>query len=266
MKILQSKDQIIENSRAGENYFKLVLDSAGVSRLARPGQFVMVKVAAGQEILLRRPLGIHGIKGNRLSLLYEVVGKGTEILSAKKPGERVDIVGPLGHGFDFRAGKVQPRPVLAAGGMGVAPLLFLGEKLKVKHPLVLIGARNKKGVLCVKEFKRLGCEVRIATDDGSLGFKGTVSDLLENLIAGRRNQELEIYACGPKAMLRAAALIADKHAVPLQVSLEAHLACGIGACLGCVINTRSGYQRVCKEGPVFDAQEIIWEPVKKNAN
>jgi dihydroorotate dehydrogenase electron transfer subunit len=168
--------------------------------------------------------------------------------------------------------------------MGVAPLVFLAASLRalkgrsnlkngiasapprndslVSVPvLVLIGAKTKAQVLCAKEFKQLGCEVKIATDDGSAGFKGKVTDLLsEVLLKNLRTQELKnsIYACGPQPMLKAIAEIARENKSDSQLSLEEHMACGIGACLGCVVSTRSGYKRVCKDGPVFSGEELIW--------
>lgn len=263
MKISQSRNIIITHRHISEKYFELIIEAADISRAAKPGQFVMLKITEGSEPLLRRPLGVHSVKGKQLSLLYEVVGKGTEALSVRKAGEYLDIIGPLGNGFNLNPKGTKQRPVVVAGGMGVAPLLFLGEELKTQKPLVLIGAKNIRSILCEKEFKNLGCEVKVATDDGSKGFKGTASALLKNLLTGElEGKRIAIYSCGPKAMLKEISVIADKHKIPAQISLEAHLACGIGACLGCVINTKSGYKRVCKEGPVFTGQEITWDLVK----
>ena len=180
-----------------------------------------------------------------------------------------------------------------AGGMGVAPLLFLAEKLaySVEHiadsknksilcakryplnAIVLIGAKTKGQILCEKEFKELGCEMKVSTDDGSQGFKGKATELLDNILASRfrlhasgskkhvacsLQHAAQIYACGPRSMLKEISRVSKKYNIPAQVSLEEHMACGIGACLGCVVNTKEGFKRVCKEGPVFNADEICW--------
>jgi dihydroorotate dehydrogenase electron transfer subunit len=148
--------------------------------------------------------------------------------------------------------------------MGVAPLVFLADKLRAlttsgqRPATILIGAKNKNQILCEREFKKLGCEVKIATDDGSRGFHGKVTDLLKHLPSTIDHRPSTIYACGPAPMLKAVAVLAKQYRIPAQVSLEAHMACGIGACLGCVVETIEGYKRVCQEGPVFPAQEVVW--------
>jgi dihydroorotate dehydrogenase electron transfer subunit len=151
--------------------------------------------------------------------------------------------------------------------MGVAPLIFLAEKLterktqNSKHKtLVLIGAKTKKQILCEKEFKELGCDVKIATDDGSMGFQGKVTALLKKVLPGTRYlvPGTTIYACGPKPMLKEISRFSQRYDIPAQLSLDEHMACGIGVCLGCVVKTKAGFQRVCKDGPVFKAEEIIW--------
>jgi len=255
---------------------------------------VNIKVSDGIEPLLRRPLSIHKIghqgftrlpshqsKAKRqIVMLYEAVGKGTEILSQRKPGEFLDVIGPLGNGFniDRRPLTIDYRPILIAGGMGTAPLVFLAEEIKksqshkvTKSPiLVLLGAKIKDSILCEEEFKNIGCEVKIATDDGSRGFKGYVSDLLIRELSAFSSQPSAIYACGPKLLLKEVSRISQEHHIPAQLSLESHMACGIGACMGCVIKQKAEgrkrkaddafeYQRVCKEGPVFEANQILWE-------
>ena len=249
------KVKILKNKQVAQHAYKINLSSFELARNAKPGQFVMARVVDGYQPLLRRPFGIHSVKGSSVGILYELAGIGTRFLSQKQPGDYLDIIGPLGNGFDWRASApARQRPVLIAGGMGVAPLVFLAEKLKTK-PLVLLGAKTKTHILCEKEFKALGCEVRVATDDGSKGRKGLVTDITPEVMSG---SEYVIYACGPKAMLKAVAEFAKNNRITAQVSLEEHMACGIGACLGCVCKTKNGYQRACKEGPVFDAGEITW--------
>jgi len=299
--MLQIKAKVIKNIEVTENYYKIALSSSRIAQAAKPGQFLQVRVADNYEPLLRRPFSIHRLgyqpqaakpgKPNTIEILYEVVGKGTQILSQKKRGEYLDIIGPLGNGFNLEPCALDHVPILVAGGMGVAPLIFLADKLAQgrRHKaqakrLVLIGAKTKNHILCEKEFQRLGCKVKIATDDGSKGFKGKVSDLLRKiLVAGHRAQgtglkikrlapcvlyhEPVLYACGPRPMLKEISRISKEYKIPAQVSLEEHMACGIGACLGCVVKAQGTgfraqgkveHKRVCKEGPVFDSQEVIW--------
>lgn len=263
----QTKAKLIKNIAVAPEYCKMLLYCPQLAKKALPGQFIEVKVSDSYELLLRRPFSVHRVKGDSIEILFEIVGKGTEILSKRKTGDYLDIIGPLGNGFDYSLpAPHSPFSVLVAGGMGVAPLVYLAEKIFGVHksrvtskPLVLIGARNKKHILCEQEFKKLGCEVKIATDDGSSGFKGYVTDLLRRILLTAHSSQLTtVYACGPKPMLKEVAAISKKYNIPAQVSLEAHMACGIGACLGCVVNTIDGYRRVCKEGPVFNSKEIIW--------
>ena len=247
----QAGVKITSNEQVAAHAYRMTLAAPGIAKTARPGQFIMVKTADGCQPLLRRPFGVHNVKGPGVDILYEIIGEGTKLLSQKKPGERLDIIGPLGNGFDI--GRRTSDIILVAGGIGVAPLVFLAEKLKKQKTLVSLGAKTKSRILCEKEFKALGCEVKIATDDGSKGHKGFVTDLIADV---RRPQF--IFACGPKPMLKAVAAIARQHNISAQASLEEHMACGIGACLGCVAETKSGMRRVCKDGPVFDAKEIVW--------
>jgi len=258
MKATQIKAKIISNQRWRGNYWHLEFDSSLIARAALPGQFVNIRVSDTLEPLLRRPISIHGVKAPKIKIIYEVLGKGTQILANRKPGEFLDILGPLGNGFNYsRPAKSTPaKNILIAGGMGVAPLVFLAEKLKLGKPLVLIGARTRQQILCLQEFKALGCTVKLATDDGSLGFKGRVTDLLSLLL--EQTKPLGLFSCGPHPMLKTVAQIAREHKIPTQLSLEEHMACGIGACLGCVVSTKAGYKSVCKDGPVFSSEELIW--------
>jgi dihydroorotate dehydrogenase electron transfer subunit len=258
-RVFQAKAKIVYSKRIKDSYFKSIFSSPRIALGALPGQFVNIKVSECRELLLRRPFSIHRVNGPNIEILYEVLGKGTQILAQKKPGEYLDIIGPLGNGFDALCAKRSTLSILVAGGMGVAPLVFLAERMISHKFSVLIGAKTKKQILCEKEFQKLGCDVKIATDDGSEGFKGKVTELLKNLLSTIDYRLSTIYACGPRPMLKEIANISQKYNIPAQISLEEHMACGIGACLGCVVNTKNGYQRVCKEGPVFAADEILWE-------
>lgn len=260
--MFQIKAKLLYNERVGANYLHCAFYAPAIAQKAQPGQFVNIKVAQAAEPLLRRPFSIHRINGSRIELLYEVIGKGTEILSQKIAGEYLDIIGPLGNGFDYQA-SISHRylPILVAGGIGVAPLLFLAKKLityNLKLITVLIGAKTKSHILCEKEFKQLGCAVKVSTDDGSKGFKGKVTDLLNKELSAVGCRLSALYACGPKPMLKEISSISKECNLPAQLSLETHMACGFGACLGCAVNTIEGYKRVCKDGPVFGAEQIYW--------
>jgi len=255
MRKFQATVKLISNRSAGRDCFRLAFTHKPLARSAVPGQFIMVDVPGAGTRILRRPFGVHRVSGDTVEILYEIVGKFTAELSRKQPGEEVGIIGPLGNGFDL-SGLGRRRPVLVAGGMGVAPLRFLAEKMVKLRPLVLIGGRSKEHARCAAEFGRLGCAPRIATDDGSRGYHGFVTRLLEQLLD--KEKDCIIFACGPRPMLKEVCGISRARGVPAQVSLEEHMACGIGACLGCVVNTISGYKRVCHDGPVFSAGEIIW--------
>ena len=258
----QIKAKITSNKRFKDNYWHLEFESGVIAGGALPGQFVNIKVGDDVEPLLRRPLSIHWIEGSRVRFFYEAVGIGTQILSGRRPGELLDVIGPLGNGFSVpgKAKGTGPKlPIVVAGGMGGAPLLFLAKKIRSSKPLVLIGARTKSKVLCAQEFKALGNAVKIATDDGSAGFKGRVTELLSQVLREAKTEGgFSLYACGPRPMLKAVSKIACDNNIDSQLSLEEHMACGIGACLGCVVATKSGYKRVCKDGPVFSGKELTW--------
>jgi len=254
---------VIFNTEVKSGYFLMEIKAPAIARQAKPGQFLTIRCGDATSPLLRRPFGFHRINDSGFQVLYEVVGKGTRLLSELKPGNKVDTLGPLGNGFTI---PDKPKDIIiVAGGIGVAPLVALAEKavdsprsIAHRKPLVLLGARAKNGILCEREFKKLGCEVKVSTDDGSQGHKGRVTDLLEDFLSTIDYRLSTIYACGPKAMLKEVAAIARKRKVKAYASLEERIACGVGACLGCAIETRSGYKLVCKDGPVFKLDEIIW--------
>lgn len=276
----QADAQIISNLKIAKNYYLLSLEVSAGFKDAQPGQFVHIKIDDSYEPLLRRPFSIHRLtflksksKFN-LDILYELKGRGTRLLAEKKAGECLNILGPLGKGFEYRIQCAKDEThIVIAGGAGVAPLFFLAHKISQAHKgkedrdVVLIGAATAGKILCEKEFKELGCGVNIATEDGSQGFKGNVAELFEKkILSGReissraetKNKIVNVYACGPQAMLTALAKICLIKKLPLQVSLEEFMGCGIGACLGCAIETKTGYKRVCHDGPVFCAQDIVW--------
>ncbi len=220
----------------------------------------MLRVAPGIDPLLRRPFSIHRmLEGGEFEVLFRVVGRGTRILANVHVGDRVDALGPLGRGFRVEGN----RPLIVGGGIGVAPLLFLAESFLEAgiRPKLLVGARTERDLLCQDDFSCLALPFAVATEDGSAGSPGQVTRLLAREIA-EGTEGMTVYACGPLPMLKAVSRLCGEHGIPCQVSMEAHMACGIGACLGCVVPAPGGgYVRVCREGPVFQASEIDWMQV-----
>ena len=255
----QIKSHIIEHEEVAPHTRLLVLGAPKLAQSAQPGQFVHVLCGSSYDPLLRRPLGVHAAdpKTGHVSLLYEIVGRGTSLLAEKCKGEILDVLGPLGNGFALPKSKERP-VLLIAGGIGIAPIYFLAQR--IKNAAIIIGARTKDMLLYTDQF----ADVRTATDDGSAGYHGFVTGPLQEYIKGmdKSNPPL-VYACGPMPMLKAVAGITKAHGLKCQISTEAKMACGVGACMSCVIKVKSGdsyeYVRACKEGPVFDAYEVIWE-------
>lgn len=252
--MIQEESNIVDHKPISPRFFKLTLHSKHIAGHAQPGQFVDIRVINGTIPLLRKPFSLHRIDPAKqtIEILYEVVGEGTKLLSQKRSGETLNVLGPLGNGFRIETTK---SAILVGGGMGVAPLMCLAETLGKKVSHMLIGARTKTSVICENEFKHAVAQTIVSTDDGTAGKKGLVSDLLLEVL---EDSGAEIFACGPYAMLKAAAEIASKKKVNCQVSMEAFMACGIGACKGCAIKTKNGYKMACSDGPVFDAKEIAW--------
>jgi dihydroorotate dehydrogenase electron transfer subunit len=259
------------NTRLSEDYSVLALDAPEIAGLARPGQFVMVKPARGTDPLLRRPFSIFEIlrdsagHATGLSILNKRIGVGTRLLYDAEPGTRVACLGPLGKPFE----PVDPprEAWMVAGGVGLAPFLTLAESLQEKRtPATLFyGARRAQDLYYIDIFERLGVTVVTATEDGSRGVKGLITQPLNDALAGvRPGANVKLYVCGPTPMMRAVATIADFHGQPCDVSLEQVMGCGLGGCYSCVVLTRQvgappHFVRSCLEGPVFDSERIVWE-------
>ena len=250
--------KVVENISLHQGYCLLKLTSDKSLPEMIPGQFVQVRIDDTQQTFLRRPLSIHFVdkKLNQLWLLVQLVGEGTRRISRYCSGETMSVMLPLGNGFAIPQMPVNTQLLLIGGGVGYAPLLFLGETLKSSgyQPAFLLGARTKDDLMQLDEFKKNGM-VYVTTEDGSMGEKGFVTDhpiLLEQQID-------RIYTCGPKPMMVTVAKFAKTHCIPCEVSLENAMACGIGACLCCVENTVKGNVCVCTEGPVFDINQLTWQ-------
>ncbi len=259
MKIINKKYRVLENKKIASNRFMMKLAVCkSFLKICKPGQFIHIKVSDSLDPFLRRPISIHKVNASSIDIIYDVKGKGTTILSSKKKNSFLDIVGPLGNGFNLNNNKNKIPKILIAGGMGAAPLVFLAQRFKKPKGLVLIGARTKKEVVCKHEFKKIGCSVKIATDDGTEGIKGSVVELFKRVITSVENKaKVEIFACGPEVMLKSLKNILKANRLDAQVSLENFMGCGIGVCLGCAVKTESGYKRVCKDGPVFKLSEVF---------
>ncbi|MCM1377152.1 MAG: dihydroorotate dehydrogenase electron transfer subunit [Clostridium sp.] len=249
---------IKENKQIGRKTWRMQLQG-DVSHINTPGQFVNISVPGK---FLRRPISIAdwNMADDSLLLLYDVVGAGTEIMSEMKSGERLDVLCPLGNGFDTSVEL--HRPILLGGGIGCAPMLGLARELKEKgkEPTVALGFNTRADVILREELEALGIAFHVATADGSEGVQGFVTDLYQELSEKREPiGELPFdyfYACGPNPMLKA---VCQKLDIPGEVSLDERMGCGFGACMGCTIKTVDGPKRTCKEGPVFKTEKLIWE-------
>jgi len=217
----------------------------------------MLRLSRGYDPLLRRPFSLHTRQGEGFSLLYRIVGRGTGLMSTLRPGDRLDVLGPLGTGF--RLPDQAKTAVLVGGGVGVAPLPFLAEALAARGCRIVsfIGGAAAGDILACNELERFG-PVQVATEDGSLGRRGLVTEILAAELSAF-TPPVQLFACGPREMLAEVASFAARHGFPCQVSLDEVLACGMGACQGCVVETVAGWRRVCCDGPVFEAQEVIWK-------
>ncbi|PYS95084.1 MAG: hypothetical protein DMF50_10185 [Acidobacteria bacterium] len=267
--------RIVRHDAINPDHFLLTLECPSIARASRPGQFVMLQVREGRDPLLRRPMSVFRVPSGRrrIQILYKVVGSGTRFLSRQPPGAALRTLGPLGNGFRLprgapRAAASPPRPVLVAGGIGIAIFPFLLEALPPRgpRPVLLFGARTARDLVALDAFRGRGALVRLATEDGSRGARGFVTRLLEPLLQAPRASAAagrpELYVCGPTPMMRAVGALAVEAGVPCQLALESQMPCGIGVCLGCVVRCRDAdpgglpFGRVCTEGPVFEAARV----------
>ena len=250
MKYDVQKFQLISNDEIADGIFDMRVKNEELAPLAKCGQFAHVYVPSKT---LRRPISVCDSENGVLRLVYQVKGEGTRLMSEMKSGTDVDILAPLGNGFKIEKGK---RYCLIGGGIGVPPMLYTAKQ--TENPLVITGFRNKSLVILQDDFKKAGAELVLATDDGSAGVHGFVTDILKDKI----NEFDEVCACGPTPMLKAVAAVCKENSKPCQISLEERMACGIGACLVCAVKlSKNGEEimhHVCKNGPVFNAEEVVF--------
>jgi dihydroorotate dehydrogenase electron transfer subunit len=260
---------VVENRELTTGNFLLTLKVPRGFTRPQPGQFVHLRVSPESEPLLRRPYSLEGFveRGGirAVRIYYSVVGRGSKALSSQPKGQKLDLIGPLGIGFSPRPRRM---PILVAGGRGVAPLLFLGRKLREKkRPFIfLFGARSSRELYGVRDVR--GGRLHIATDDGSVGYRGSVLTLVKREweTGGHTPLSAEIFTCGPHGLLHEVAAFADAHGIRCEASLEGPMACAVGACRGCPVPLHPGaagngdrYPAMCVEGPVMDATVVDWE-------
>ena len=256
MSILKETATVVSQKEISKDIYDMTIAFPAGAKEAKPGQFLAIYCKGGQR-LLPRPISICGIdsQAGTLRIVYRIQGAGTKEISTWKAGDQFEIMGPLGNGFTPK----KNRAILIGGGIGVPPMLELAKQMDGEKTMIM-GYRDKDNMFLKEEFEKLG-EVKIATDDGSYGVHGTVVDAIrEYEVSGDT-----IYACGPMPMLKALAAYAQEHNMEAQISLEERMACGIGACLGCITKSKSkdhhtnvNNKRICKEGPVFDAKEVVF--------
>jgi len=289
---------LLKNRALAPQLYEMELLAPQMASVSKPGQFVMVRIGENQDPLLRRPFGLAGIdpESGRIRLVYQVVGRGTDQMSHWRTGRTVDVLGPLGNGFTWT--EDPGRVILAGGGLGIAPLLPLAQALRSagKEVTVFLGSRTESLLFGIPEFSELGCELQLATEDGSQGFKGFLSTPLEHFLcaqaldavflkakeaseAGTGHAHVhthamlregmketgfhQLYACGPSPFLKVIGNLSSRYGLPAQLSFEERMACGVGACMGCAIQIKNPdgslkTSRVCSDGPVFTGEEVHW--------
>jgi dihydroorotate dehydrogenase electron transfer subunit len=281
------KSRVVNNTPINQDCFCISIEAAPIAAEAKAGQFVNIRVSPSQDNLFRRPFSVfrtwadNEISG--IDVVYQVVGRGTELLSRLRSGDEVDVLGPLGHGFEIFQGK--KAHILLAGGVGAAGLFLLAQELSKAFEktggdlYLLLGARTSTALIMEKEFSSLGCKVQTCTEDGTCGFRGTVIDLLKEYVGRHGASDCAIYACGPEAMYLPLAAYCRESRIPTQIMMERHMMCGLGACITCVCKVSKngiskhrdiklthtqfvsdddvGHALVCSDGPVFYLDEVV---------
>jgi dihydroorotate dehydrogenase electron transfer subunit len=288
--MLQMKSDLILNEQLTEDCWRMVLEASQIASEIKPGQFIMLKITETIDPLFRRPFSVFRrvmLDQNSLGIevVYKVVGRGTQYMTHLKQGDGLDIIGPLGHGFEWH--RDRKTHILVGGGTGSASLFMLGEEISKAAKedglelFIFLGAETEKSLILEREFKKLNGKVVVSTDDGTYGYHGLVTEVLKDAInEGKIPSDCAIYASGPEPMLKALAPICQQYRIPAQISMERHMMCGIGGCFVCVCKVDKnqvlkyrdlksshiqfspeqwGYALVCKDGPVFYIDEVIFD-------
>ncbi len=254
---IQNKYKVLANEKLSPRYWRMAFDAPDVIARVKPGQFVHIRTdEQGLQPFFRRPFSVYRAR-KHVEIFYDVAGPGTKLLSLKKKGDTLDVLGPLGTPFKMPP-EATKQVILIAGGVGIAPMLILSDVLKKKECdlVLLFGGRDRGHVYPMREFKDNGVKVYIATDDGSVGAKGRVSVLFDKI--DKNPGRTFIYTCGPNPMMKAVQAFAVRHSIKAQAACEAIMACGLGACLGCSIETKNGFKTVCYDGPAFNLDEVVF--------
>lgn len=255
------KFRIVGHEEIGAGYRYLSFEAPEMAAETEPGQFVHVRVPGLESTALRRPFSVFDADDGIVTVLYKTVGRGTALLNGARPGDMLEVMGPLGHGFPAKCGGVA---LLVGGGFGVAPLHFLAKRLIASGAAdavkLFVGGRTASDLLAIDRFEKLGVEVSVTTNDGSAGVKGfAVVPLDEELRRLReKGAAFELFTCGPDGLLKAVSDRAVSLGVPGWISMDRHMVCGVGACYACIQRTVRGNSRCCIEGPVFAAADLVW--------
>lgn len=246
--------ELTKKRKIKENIYDFTVTCPEMAAKVKAGQFL--HILCGGDAYLRRPISICDVTdGKNIRFIFETRGKGTDALSQKRVGEKLDILGPLGNGFTVHQ-EDEDAILLIGGGIGVFPLLHLAKQLN-KKATVILGFRNQDAVMMTEEFEAVSRNVFLATDDGSCGYHGFVTDVMKNIMDS--NRVSRIYTCGPTPMMRQIVKLAEPAGIPVQVSLEERMGCGVGACVTCTCTVAGARKRVCKDGPVFHGAEVEWD-------
>ena len=254
---------IVSNEQLQNDYYRIRFDAPEMAAKSGPGQFVHVRIDERNDNILRRPFSIHNAENGIITVVYKVVGTGTERLKEKLPGDSCDLIGPVGVGFSTPDDDVIP--VAVCGGYGAAATFMLTQRSK-QPGVLLLGARSEADIILTRDYEERGFEVKVATDDGSMGHKGRVTELIDQLLAEKPGKKFFFYGCGPHPMLMALAKILKARGLDGELSIDHFMCCGVGACFGCVVKiaapeTADGwvYKRSCVDGPVFKLADVYAE-------
>ena len=268
---------IVQNVRLARDTFRLRFTAPAIAARITPGQFVMLRLAGIDDPLLGRAFALYDVAGDSVDVVYLVHGKLTTALATRQPGDHVEVWGPLGNGFNGAAGGVE-HLVCVAGGIGFTPFLAVAREalgvaaygdaterqpLRAKQVTMCYGVRSADLLTGADDFRSAGVDLRVASDDGSIGHAGLVTDLLDQILGESGGQSLRVACCGPEPMMQAVAERCAAQSAPCEVSLETPMACGLGVCFSCVAKVQQpdgawDYKRTCVEGPIFDASKIVW--------